>query len=444
MSSAKRLLFVAPDGAGPHPLDFDDHLRASGFDLRQIDDSNPDLSKEARLADAILLGDLSQPGPFAFELANAARSLRSALHGGRQPIIAVATDGDASDGDARQIVDDVIEPPFDISQLVSRIAALQRLSTMREELGRRRATAADYGLDLPEPDGQGEAGTPSILIVGSGPRFGRLETLVSSAGTVVGSLSSESAIDYLLYHPFDLVIVDMPDAEAANFVADMRRNPRFHDLPVVMVADGLETEEITALYALGLTDMLALNGHETAFLNRAATLIGEHQLREKLRASYRAARHLATSDALTGLYSRGFLLDHLTRMVGDAERHHEPLAVAAFRIGNLGDVNTDLGYPAGDRIIRQVGDMLINLVRGEDLTARWGGGTFIVVLTATRPEDAVTAMRRLSAIIEATTFSLDGLEQTVKIDMRQALVEFTPGESAEHLVRRAILITEEG
>ena len=113
---------------------------------------------------------------------------------------------------------------------------------------------------------------------------------------------------------------------------------------------------------------------------RTVSLIKEMRFRDSLRSIYKEARHLATSDGLTGLYSRGFLLEHLRDMIKDSRAQGDVFSLAFLEIANIAAINSAYGFVVGDRIIRQVGEMMGYLVRGEDLTARYSGGQFCIIL----------------------------------------------------------------
>ncbi len=434
MMTTKRLLLVSDVDADSQPDAVSQRLTECGFNVTRTRSGDTGLARAARDADAIVLEFDRDDVETHFDPTPLTEALHRALRMFKRPVIALAEEPDRSpviDG-----IDEVLSLPLDPVHLKARINALQRLATMREEMARRQATALDYGLELADPSKREAEREAGILIIGTGPSFGRLEAQMDAVGTVFGALSGATALDYLLYRRFDVVIMEMPVCDAEDFLASLRRNARFHDLPVIILGEMVAHDEAAGLFSAGVTDIVSFEGHEEGFVARAKTLIAEHRALENLRDSYREARHVLTSDALTGLFSRGFLLDHLSRVIADTERNNHPLAVAAFSIDNIGAINADLGYPAGDRIIRQLSDIVIGMIRGEDLAARWSGGIFVLVFPATSLEEADAAAHRLSAVLEASSFSLNGFEQTISVIIRTAVNAFKPGDTAEALVRR--------
>jgi two-component system cell cycle response regulator len=161
------------------------------------------------------------------------------------------------------------------------------------------------------------------------------------------------------------------------------------------------------------------------------------RFRDTLRAIYREARHMATSDGLTGLYSRGFLLEHLANVIADARKRKRELALAYLSISNLDRLNAEHGYIFADRIIRQVGEMMGFLVRGEDLTARYSGGTFCIILPDTSPDAAKVAIRRITSVVKSTELSPDETGTAVAADLIASVIGDDGLSSAEALVGKA-------
>jgi two-component system cell cycle response regulator len=203
-----------------------------------------------------------------------------------------------------------------------------------------------------------------------------------------------------------------------------------------MLADRGELAACENIYEAGVTDSIAKPYSCDELKLRMNLLVRESRFRESLKKIYSQAKHYATSDALTGLYSRGFLLEHVSTMVTDANRTSQSFSLAKLSIGNIEAINSELGYAAGDRIIRQVGEVIGLLIRGEDLAARYSGAKFIVALPDTPVEQAKYAIQRINGVIAHTEFVVDGHYAPVKVTLNTTLSGFQQGDTAESLVER--------
>ncbi len=109
----------------------------------------------------------------------------------------------------------------------------------------------------------------------------------------------------------------------------------------------------------------------------------------------------ANTDALTGLFNRGYLE---TALLGEKRKHEEfgiPYAVIMVDINGLKEVNDRCGHDAGDRLILAVSERLKGVIRNTDLVARIGGDEFVMLLPDTTEEGANLLSLRFSQKIFA-------------------------------------------
>jgi two-component system cell cycle response regulator len=144
---------------------------------------------------------------------------------------------------------------------------------------------------------------------------------------------------------------------------------------------------------------------------------------------------LSRTDPLTGLPNRRHLEEHLAGAMSAARRHGQPLSVLFVDIDGFKHVNDELGYEAGDEVLRTVGNRVRASLRAEDLVGRWGGEEFVGILPTTDRDGAVAVAERARSAIAATPVSLAEGDVHVTVSVGCASCAVTPGE----LIRQAAM-----
>ncbi len=116
----------------------------------------------------------------------------------------------------------------------------------------------------------------------------------------------------------------------------------------------------------------------------------EHALHEITELKERL-QHEALHDSLTGLANRSLFSEALE--VGLAGT--DDVSVMLIDLDDFKAVNDDLGHAAGDRLLCELAERLLAVVRDGDTAARLGGDEFAVVLPHCSREDVVDVGARL-------------------------------------------------
>ena len=99
-------------------------------------------------------------------------------------------------------------------------------------------------------------------------------------------------------------------------------------------------------------------------------------------------REQSLRDPLTGLFNRRYLGESLERELRRGAREEYPLSLMILDLDHFKDLNDAFGHVAGDTVLREVGRILAELVRGDDIACRYGGEEFVVVLPKASLDDA--------------------------------------------------------
>ncbi len=136
----------------------------------------------------------------------------------------------------------------------------------------------------------------------------------------------------------------------------------------------------------------------------------------------------ARTDAKTGLGNPWLLRaerEKLSRTGG---------TVAMLDVDNLKRINDQLGHAAGDRVLREVGRLLRQHTRKEDLAVRFGGDEFLLFLPRTGLKEARAMMKRMEELLSGLGAFL---ELPFPLRVSYGLAELGPGEDLEKAVQIA-------
>jgi diguanylate cyclase (GGDEF)-like protein len=145
--------------------------------------------------------------------------------------------------------------------------------------------------------------------------------------------------------------------------------------------------------------------------------------------------HMARHDALTGLPNRMMLLEDMERTLPLVRRGGH-LAVLGLDLDHFKSVNDMLGHAAGDELLCQVTERLLDKTRKTDLVARFGGDEFAIVQMGVEQPAAATVLadRLVESLREP--FNIKGHRVEIGTSIGVALTDET-AYTTESLLRDA-------
>ncbi len=139
---------------------------------------------------------------------------------------------------------------------------------------------------------------------------------------------------------------------------------------------------------------------------------------EQLQVLNKALQESSLSDPLTGLRNRRFVfeevsrdLDVIQRRLGDERNGVDTSEVSELvfmmiDLDNFKPINDTYGHAAGDEMLLQLRDVLLDICRRSDFVIRWGGDEFVVIANQTQPEEAEQLAERIRASVAGNNFIL--------------------------------------
>ena len=134
--------------------------------------------------------------------------------------------------------------------------------------------------------------------------------------------------------------------------------------------------------------------------------------RNDLKRSEASLRDQSVRDYLTGLFNRRYLEETLERELARASRKHLNMGIIMLDVDDFKSVNDTWGHAAGDKILHELGNILLRNIRSEDIACRYGGDEFIIVL----PEASQTVTYERARVISRSSEQLQYLMEDLIVN----------------------------
>jgi diguanylate cyclase (GGDEF)-like protein len=153
---------------------------------------------------------------------------------------------------------------------------------------------------------------------------------------------------------------------------------------------------------------------------------------QALQDALAAANVLVITDSLTQVFNRRHMESLVHDEVERAQRYHQSTALIILDIDHFKAVNDNYGHPMGDKVLRQMSDILSENLRQSDALGRWGGEEFLILLPQINVAAATNVAEKLRQAIFAAEF---GLNEPLSISL--GVADLQQGESAGEWIKRA-------
>ncbi len=246
---------------------------------------------------------------------------------------------------------------------------------------------------------------------------------------------SPTAVESLVANrPAALLIDARSDASCApETIASVKTH--LNNLPIILLLDEPEQEmpEIGPVSNIdGIVYRKMPPGHIAAvmrgFIRQSFTI---HELLQ----SNRNLNEISTTDALTGVYNRGYMIDRLNLEFKRASRNHEPLSCLMIDLDHFKQINDTYGHSFGDIVLRAVSTRIKDLIRETDIFGRYGGEEFLILLPNTSLDGAAYLAEKLRHGLESERISHDYFSLLVTASFGAASTELPDVITSDHLLQ---------
>lgn len=150
---------------------------------------------------------------------------------------------------------------------------------------------------------------------------------------------------------------------------------------------------------------------------------------------YRQALAAAMCDPLTQTGNRAAMSNALQREIQLANRYQQALSMMVIDIDHFKSVNDNYGHAAGDDVICNVAKAITTVCRETDLTFRFGGEEFVVLLNKTDAAGARVIAERVRRHIASLNTQSD--QHAISVTASIGTAELNQDDNGESLFERA-------
>lgn len=213
----------------------------------------------------------------------------------------------------------------------------------------------------------------------------------------------------------DLLIldVDMPNINGIELCRVVRSDNNWNDLPILFLSSRQDADTIYRIYDAGADDYIPKPFTEPELVSRIFNRLERNQL----------LRSLAETDQLTGAASRRQAIKELERYLNLTKRYHQPLCIVIVDLDHFKQINDSYGHAMGDRVLRRVVQIFQQLLRSEDIVARWGGEEFLIGMYGITKQQAKERINQLLMTVKQEIFMVSESATTFHISFSAGIAE---------------------
>lgn len=121
------------------------------------------------------------------------------------------------------------------------------------------------------------------------------------------------------------------------------------------------------------------------------------------------------TDYMTGLNNRRQIMNIYYNLKKHTLKEASLLSVIMIDIDYFKKINDNYGHEAGDKVLKNISDLLLENTRDKDHVGRFGGEEFLILMPECDKENAFRIAERIRIIIEKTPISIDNKGTTVNV-----------------------------
>ncbi|KAA0259484.1 diguanylate cyclase [Deferribacter autotrophicus] len=195
----------------------------------------------------------------------------------------------------------------------------------------------------------------------------------------------------------DICIIDifMDEIDGIELTKAIRKNKKLVNTRIVIQTGSRESSLIRTLIVFGADDYLLKPYSPEELLLKIINNVKIKKINDELDEINKELFLKATTDPLTKLYNRRFILEQLNILIANFNRYLTPFAVIILDLDHFKHINDTYGHDVGDDVLVHFSSILRATLRKTDIIGRFGGEEFLCLIPNISNESIATVVSKI-------------------------------------------------
>jgi len=140
-------------------------------------------------------------------------------------------------------------------------------------------------------------------------------------------------------------------------------------------------------------------------------------------------------DELTSAYNRRGFMMVAEQLAELAKRNNTGAGILLIDVDHFKKINENSGYQTGDKILKQISDIIKSTLRASDVIGRYGGDEFVIFLPEVRSKGAALVAEKIRSAVEEA--DIEQTSVTVSIGAMDGRINKDPQDLIWEMIKQA-------
>jgi two-component system cell cycle response regulator len=228
----------------------------------------------------------------------------------------------------------------------------------------------------------------------------------------------EEALTILGQEQFDMIFLDhlLKDGTSIDFLRKAEKEGI--ETPVIVISGQGDEMLVSQVIQLGAYEYLPKDRINLESISRVINNTLERaRLRKDVKRAHAKMAEMSIEDELTKLHNRRYFVEALEGEFERANRYETEIALVIMDLDDFKKINDKYGHIAGDTVLTEIGRILKEHVRRNDIACRYGGEEFAVIQPNVSRDNIFAVYERFREMVSEHLFEYESNQLHITISI---------------------------